>query len=175
MLGYPIRQIAYYVEDVEAAARRHSALFGSGPFLEFDPFELEAVHRGVQVAFETKAVFGQWGALQVELLQQDDLGPSVLRDLYPLGSGRGGIHHMAMFVDDLALAVDRFAKAGHAEVMRVSSRAFGVSAVFVDTCDVLGHYIELYEPVAALRQLYATVAAAAEGFDGDEPVRRLKE
>jgi len=29
---YPVCAIAYYVESVEAAAREHSRLFGSGPF-----------------------------------------------------------------------------------------------------------------------------------------------
>jgi hypothetical protein len=29
---HPVRQIAFFVADVVAAARRHSAIFGSGPF-----------------------------------------------------------------------------------------------------------------------------------------------
>ncbi len=30
--GHAIRQVAYFVPDVKLAARRHAALFGSGPY-----------------------------------------------------------------------------------------------------------------------------------------------
>lgn len=174
LLGQPIRQIAYYVNDVVEAATRHSALYGSGPFFIIDYPLLVVTHRGRQVSFNHTAAVGQWGAMQVELLQQKDNAPSILHDLFPAGSGKTGLHHVAMFVDNLEDAVAGFAKAGFPEVMRATPAGMDVTAVFVDTVAVYGHFVELYETKPVLAGLYEMVAAAAVRFDGRDPVRAIQ-
>jgi hypothetical protein len=52
--------------------------------------------------------------------------------------------------------------------------ATGVRFAMVDTCADLGHMLELYEPSSGLTQFYSYVRRAAQGWDGGEPVRRLK-
>jgi len=112
--------------------------------------------------------------MQVELLQQNDDGPSVLHEMYPAGTGKTGIHHMAIIVDNLDVAIAEFAKAGYPEAARMSSEAMQITAVFIDTRSAYGHFIELYEAKPAITMLYDLVANSAKDFDGSDPVRPLK-
>jgi len=170
LLGQPIRQIAYYVNDVREAAVRHSVLYGSGPFFAIDYPSLPVLHRGKDAFFEHSAAIGQWGSIQVELMQDNGREPSILSDLYEKGSGRTGIHHMAIIIDDLEGTITSFKNSGFSEAMRVSIPHARLNVVFMDTVAKYGHFVELYEPVAAIVNIYDAVAKAAIGFDGRHPL-----
>lgn len=174
LAGQPIRQIAYFVGDVRAAAARHAALYASGPFFILDVPPLRAVHHGREVIFDHTPAFGQWGTMQVELIQQNNSGASIFHDMFPEGSGRTGLHHVALLVDDLESSVSAFIKAGYPEAMRLTHPGNNVTVVMMDTVSLYGHFVELYEPVKALTELYDLVAAAAVGYDGSNPVRTLQ-
>jgi hypothetical protein len=174
LTGQPVRQIAYYVDDIRAAAARHVATFGSGPFFVMDLPPLPAVYRGQPIVLDQPAAVGQWGHMQVELIQENGDGPSILHELYPRATGRYGLHHMAIFVDDLETAVTHCARQGLKEVMRVTPPGLDMSAVFIDAVATHGHFFELYEPIPALVALYAHVAAAAVDFDRSDPVRTIR-
>ena len=47
----------------------------------------------------------------------------------------------------------------------------GLRYAFHDARDQLGHLLEVYEPSPGLLALYAMVAAAARGWQGNDPVR----
>ncbi len=174
VFGKPVRQIAYYVDDIRAAAERHARLFGSGPYYVVNFPPLKVIYRGKETTFDHTAAFGQWNSLQVEFIQQNDDAPSVLHDLYPAGSCKTGLHHVAIFVDHLEQAVSSFVSTGHAEAARMSPAGTDVTAVFIDAVRTYGHFIELYEPKLVLKELYDFVGAAAIGFDGNDPVRNLR-
>lgn len=92
-MALPIRQIAYFVPDVRVAAARHAALFGSGPYFVAEHIPLrKALYRGREGRLDHSSAYGQWGELMVEFVQQNNPGPSAFHDMYPEGSGRGGIH-----------------------------------------------------------------------------------
>lgn len=171
LFGQPVRQIAYCVRDVRQAALRHSALFGSGPFFAIDYHALPVLYRGKEAVFEHSAAIGQWGSIQVELMQDNGSAPSILSDLYDKESAAERVHHLAIIVDDLESAVASFKKSGHSEAMRVSIPHARLNVVFMDTVSTFGHFIELYEPVPAISNIYESVAQAAIGFDGSDPLR----
>jgi hypothetical protein len=169
--GLPVRQLAYFVKDVRAAARRHHTLFGSGPFLVADHIATPvARHRGRHATLDHSAAYGQWGPVMVEFVQQNNPGPSAFHDLYPEGSGREGLHHVALFVDDLAAAIAGWEAAGHACAL-YAEMASGFPFAMIDTVAAYGHMIELYEPAPSLTGFYAEVARIA-GSGGD-PVRTI--
>jgi hypothetical protein len=168
LLGQPIRQIAYVVKDVREAAKRHSALYGSGPFLVNKTPAMKSIHRGQAGVLELNVAFGQWGTMQVEFMHQINSGPSVLHDLFPEGSGKTGLHHFACIVDDLEGTVDAFKRAGHKEAGRLDTVAG--DTVFIDRLADEGYFIELYGSCPMLTGMYETIAKAAVGFDGREPV-----
>ncbi|MDA1074410.1 MAG: hypothetical protein O3A63_06575 [Proteobacteria bacterium] len=80
--------------------------FDAGPFFLVEKIELAwGIHRGREQKFLHTSAYGQWGSLMVELVQQDEEGPSPFRDVY--APGEEGIHHMAMMVDSLELTYER--------------------------------------------------------------------
>ena len=164
MAQMAIRQIAYFVADVRAAARAHSALFGSGPYFVADNIPLaSATYRGAPCELDHSSAYGQWGEVMIEFCQQNNPGPSAFHDLYPEGSGREGLHHVALFVDDIDAAVARFGEEGM-EVAFEGRMRDGFRYVFIDALAVHGHMIELYQPTETLTGFYAMVRDAAGDF-----------
>lgn len=169
----PIRQVAYFVADVREAALRHSRLFGSGPFFVADNILLKrCLHRGREAAFDHSSAYGQWGEVMVELVQQNNPGPSALRDLYPDGP-TGGLHHVALFVDDLAAAIAGFEAAGYETALHAELPT-GFAFAMMDTVALNGHMVELYEPTPDLTGFYDYVRRKSRGFDGSDPVRTIR-
>lgn len=168
-----VRQLAYKVNDLEAAARAHHRAFGSGPFFVARHVALaSSQHRGVERPFDHSSAYGQWGGVMVELVVQHNADDSALHEMFPHGSGREGLHHAALFVDDLEGAIARFEAEG-ARLAQLSVTAGGTAFAFVDTRASLGHMLELYEPTLQLTGFYDFVAAAADGWDGRNLLREL--
>jgi catechol 2,3-dioxygenase-like lactoylglutathione lyase family enzyme len=99
----------------------------------------------------------------IEFCQQNNPGPSAFYDLYPEGSGGQGLHHVALFADDLDAAIAAFAAQGHAVALD-AAMTDGFRYVFVDTVRAYGHMLELYEPTAVLTGFYETVRESAGDF-----------
>ncbi|MEQ8859097.1 MAG: VOC family protein [Pseudomonadales bacterium] len=169
LLGSPV-QIAYFVTDIERAARRMNARFGAGPFFVTRRIALaRGEHRGRSCRFVHSSAYGQWGDIMLELVQQDEEGPSPFRDRF--APGQEGLHHLAFFVADLEAAI----AACRADGLNLASRATtesGVEFAFVDDA-ALGHMLELYEGDSMLRGFYRLVREAADGWDGSDPIREL--
>lgn len=169
----PVRQIAVFVPDVRAAALKHSAEFGSGPFFVADNIPLAvARHRGVDRALDHSSAYGQWGTIMMEFVQQNNPGPSVFHDLYPEYSGRFGLHHVAVFVPDLALAIKIYEAQGYM-VALYAEMADGFPFAMIDKVAECGTFLELYEPRPALTGFYDMVARKADGWDGHDPIRTI--
>ena len=173
MNALAVRQLAYKVNDLEAAALAHHRAFGSGPFFVLRHVALQSSqHRGVERPFDHSSAYGQWGSVMVELVVQHNPDPSALHDMFPHQSGGEGLHHAALFVDDLEAEIARFAADG-APLAQLSVTQTGTAFAFVDARSRLGHMLELYEPTAQLTGFYDFVAGAAKGWDGRDLIREL--
>jgi len=167
-LGAPV-QIAYAVPDAVAAAHHWAAEYGAGPFTVLPHIEVvDVFHRGVPAVFDHSSAYGQWGSVMVELVQDHGTGPSAVRDLY--GPRESGLHHLAFFVEGLDATTARLNAAGHPTAMTAATRG-GTRFHFVDTSAALGHMVELYERTEHLAAFYARIAADADGWNGNDPVR----
>lgn len=172
MLKHPIVQIAYFVGDAKQAAVDMADRLGAGPFFLIERIELAwGEHRGQPRKFLHTSAYGQWGSLMMELVQQDEEGPSPFRDVYQ--PGQQGIHHVAMMVDSLAETY-RYCEAQELAIAARAQTLSGTEFAFVDTVATLGHMIEIYEKSAQLIGFYDRVRAASVGWDGREPVRTLR-
>ncbi|MFN3863170.1 MAG: VOC family protein [Erythrobacter sp.] len=173
MIGLPVRQLAYKVNDLEAAAAAHHRRFGSGPFFLARHVALASSHhRGVARPFDHSSAYGQWGSVMVELVVQHNPDDSALHEMFPHHERAEGLHHAALFVDDLEGAIARFEAEG-APLAQLSVTASGTAFAFIDNRASLGHMLELYEPTAPLTSFYDFVAAAAQGWDGRDLLREL--
>ncbi len=167
----PIRQIAYFVRDVRAAALRHMMLYGSGPYFVADHIPLRRVlHRGREAALDHSSAYGQWGTLMIEFVQQNDPGPSVFRDMFH--AGQEGMHHVALIVDEVAAARARFEAEGMAVALHAEMKD-GFVFEMIDATARYGHMIELYQGVPKLVGFYDMVRDASIGFDGQNPIREI--
>jgi catechol 2,3-dioxygenase-like lactoylglutathione lyase family enzyme len=165
-------QLAYHVSNPEAAAREYSRIFGWGPFFLMEHIELSScVYRGTAAKFDHTSAYGQAGDIMVELITQHDDSPSVLRELYAREAV--GIHHVAHFVPDLNETL-REAQAAGVAVALDASTSTGTRFAMLDTTRALGHMVEIYEPAGDLLKFYRHVRRAAEGWNGEQPVRHLK-
>jgi hypothetical protein len=163
-----IVQVAYAVDDVDEAARSFSRRVGAGPFFVRRHIELASVqHRGEPATFDHSSAYGQWGAVQVELVQVHASTPASLAAIVERGAG---VHHVAMFVADFDAEQQRLTHLGWPEVL-VAETSGGLRFAFHDARADLGHFVEIYEPAQRLVAFYAMVAAAAEDWTGDDPVR----
>lgn len=170
----PVRspvQLAYHVPDAERAAVEFARQFGWGPFFLMEHIPLAScLYRGTPGRFDHTSAYGQAGEVMVELIQGHGDSPNVLNEAFPPEAT--GLHHVAMFEENLAEALAGWEARGFVVAMRATTTT-GVEFAMVDTRATLGHYLELYPPVRALQKFYAYVRRAAVDWNGEQPVRRL--
>lgn len=165
-----IKQIAYFVENAEQAARQHHQLFGSGPYFLLENIPLAVCqHRGLPAELDHTSAYGQWGGIMVEFCQQNNSGPSVFHD-HP--GGQGCMHHVAIMVEDLPEAISQYHRAGY-ETALYAETAGGLAYAMMDCVAGLGHFVELYEASEQLASFYSLVHAVAQDWDGSEVIRSL--
>ncbi len=170
--AFPLKivQVAYHVPDARAAALNMAADIGAGPFFLAEHIPLtRCEYRGAETVFDHSSAYGQMGTVMVELVQQHNDAPSAIRDMF--GPREEGLHHVACFVDDLGAAIEHHA--AHMPLIQYASTAGGVDFAFLDGRARFGHMVELYEPSDMLVGFYDMVRAAAEEWDGAEPIRSL--
>jgi hypothetical protein len=169
--NYKPVQIAYFVSEIREAARRISSITGAGPFYVIDNIELEwSEHRNKSCNFVHSSAYGQWGNVMMELVQQDDEGPSPFRDMY--GVGEEGIHHVACFVDSIEETIKQYSELGYPLATRAKAKV-GTEFAFIDTSKLLGHMLEIYVPDETLSGFYDLVKESSVGWDRSNIFRSL--
>jgi Glyoxalase/Bleomycin resistance protein/Dioxygenase superfamily len=170
LLAYPVLQYAYVVDDLDEGIRHWVETVGAGPFFVMRDFlGRDLTYRGAPSSTRVSYAFGQCGPAQVQLIAQDDPGPSIYRDMY--APGEGGFHHICALVpmDEWDAQLSRFVDAGYE---LASSLTTTVPAVYVDCRLDLGHFVELYGRTERTEAFFAMVREAHESWDGiTDPVR----
>lgn len=168
LTNHKILQIAYVVNDVEAAARRWVKTFGIGPFFILKSPEVgKPIYRGRAGKVNFSAALAQAGDVHIELIEQHCESPSCYRDLVP--KGREGFHHVAVIVEDYDMEVARYESLG---CPVAASGEFGpLRFCYVDTSATMGGMVEVLEDLPFIRNYFARIRKAAEGWDGADPIR----
>ncbi|MEO1064271.1 MAG: VOC family protein [Actinomycetota bacterium] len=153
-----IAQIAHGVDDPELAATRWAERHGAGPFVVNAHIELvEVVHGGASATLDHSSAYGRWGNVMVELICVHSASPSGLAEL--VTTEGGGVHHVAVFADDLDAAAARCEELGRSEVVRAAT-THGVRFAWFDAHDELGHLVEVYERHPLLTGFYDRLGIA---------------
>lgn len=162
----PIYQMAFIVDDLDAAIADWVGLRAAGPFYRFDNFAFESPWCAVGHAPpDVSIALGHSGALNVELI-------AVHGDARTVFSGPRGLHHVARRATDVDAALAALAAAGAPTLLRASFTG-GVAVGFADTRDMLGCLTELIAENAGIDAMLARMAADAAGWDGRDPIRRF--
>jgi hypothetical protein len=173
-LGSPsIVQLGWVVSDLAQAAAHWAALMGAGPFFRLPHVQLDDLtYRGSPADWDHSSAVGQWGPIQLELMEQHCSSPSGIRDVYR--PGESGVHHVTWVVEDFEKERHRLESMGFPAVMtgRVAL-ADGMQMGWFDTLHVLGVMAEVYQESESMRRSFSWVARQADGWDGRDVLRDL--
>jgi hypothetical protein len=105
----PIRQTAFVVDDIDAAAQQWVDTHGVGPWFLYDVDIENTSYRGTNVSMRARMGLAQCGEQQIELIQPNPDTPSIYNEF--LESGGTGVHHVCYWAD-IRQAVDHFQACG---------------------------------------------------------------
>jgi len=168
----PVMQLGFVVPDLERAMEHWTGTVGVGPFFVLSHVRFaETMYHGKPTQIDMSVGVAQWGAVQVELVQQFNDAPSIYQD-FP-GRALGGLQHLGVMTHSLADDLVRLQQAGITPTQR-GHTANGIRFAYVATDQHHpGAMIELLEHGPAIDSFFSMVRDAAKDRDGHQPVRRL--
>ena len=163
-------QNAWVVDDVYKAAQQWVDFYGIGPFYMLEHLNLANIkYHGEPAELDISVALAQAGPVQIELIQQFNDGPSAYRDLVP--AGHTGYHHFCIFTHDFEGDKAYFEANGHATTTQGEAPDGSVQFAYFDTRKLNGIFTEVVNPAEGLVGRNKLVAAAAENWDGRDPIR----
>jgi len=170
-MAYPdgqFDQLAYLVEDLDAAIAHRVKVYGIGPWTVFRNVPIAGTCRGQETEVTMSVALGYRGTLQVELIEVHSQTPSPYQDA--AGKVLLGLHHVAWVVDDLDAAVADATARGMVTVFRAGNPATQV-AYMEDPAEPTA----LYEFIMGemIRPMIAAGIAESASWDGSDPVREI--
>ena len=165
-------QMCWLVPDLEAAIDGWVRSAGVGPFFWFDDVgATEGRHRGEPAEFPI-----EHGRHRLRRRHADRArvpGERRARHLpRPVPRGHYGLHHLAVVCDDYEADRAAYVATG-AEVAYEAQIGGRTRTCWIDTSPTLGFMVELLERSRARDMGFATMRAAAESWDGHNPITRF--
>lgn len=164
-------QVCWVVPDLQLAVDHWLKTTGVGPFFMFESVMFdEPLYRGKACECPNiSAAMAQAGDIQIELVCQNDERASVWRDVVPAGAT--GLHHMALYCDDYDANLAAYIDSGME--LAFSGLMMGSRVCWVDASKTLGFMVELIEANPVADTVFGSFKAAADNWDGSEPIRTL--
>jgi len=168
----PVMQLGFVVPDLEHGMRHWLDKVGIGPFFVLEHVKFaQVVYKGKPSGIDMSVAIAQWGEVQVELIQQFNDAPSIYSEF--TGREKGGLQHVGVMTNSVADDLVRLKKLG-IEAVQQGHTGTGIRFAYLDTDDHPGAMIELIEAGPAITGFFQMVKDAAQGWDGSEPIRRMR-
>jgi hypothetical protein len=167
-----VRQNGYVVRDIEGAMKHWTETLGVGPFFYFERVPIDDFsYHGEPSPLDMSVALANSGALQIELIQQNNDAPSMYREF--LQAGHEGLQHVAYWTRTFDGDLERVLAAGYR--IGQSGCAGGPDGRFVyfETQSHPGTVIELSEVSGPKGRFFDHIAEAAKAWDGSRPIHRL--
>ena len=162
----PVRQTAFVVDDIEAAAAAWVEDHGIGPWFLYDVDIADTYYRDQDVPMQARMGLAQSGGQQIELIQPERVYPSLYTEF--LDAGGTGVHHICYWAD-IDRARDHFVARG-CDLVQHGQTGDGNRFLYTTgTCGV--PYIEVLDPNEAMAAFFTHVAKAAKDWNGTNPIR----
>jgi len=164
-------QTAFVSADIRTTMAEMTRAMKVGPwFLREHGVFADQFYRGQPATTALSIAMGYAGDMLFEIIQQLDDSPSVYRDVV---AQRGfGMHHFGVASDDFEATCAHYTAESFEEVY-VAEVANGARVAYFDTFGRLPAMIEVIEYLPATQAMFASFKAAAENWDGTDPVRPL--
>ena len=164
----PVVQQAYVVPDIEQAMQ-HWLARGIGPYF-VKQIDAVGIHDGKPTPMKLSVAFAFSGDQQIELIQVHNDAPTVYRQFID-ANPQGGLHHLAVWVDNIADKLRELEKAGHKYRVRVE---YLDMHAYIDSIDHPGVMIQLMAHCDFNHEEMAIVRQGADTWDGvTNPIRRI--
>jgi methylmalonyl-CoA/ethylmalonyl-CoA epimerase len=164
-----INQIAFIPEDFDGCLKFWTQVMGAGPFFVISGMAAASRYLGAPSNPVIDIALGHWGDIQIEIIRQTNDDPSLYKAWRDAGGA--GVHHICIAVPDIAAAQQLAAEKGMEIVL--TGAANGAEWVYVDTGGGPGTIVEIIQHSVASQGLMDVGRAAARGWDGSDPVRRI--
>jgi methylmalonyl-CoA/ethylmalonyl-CoA epimerase len=167
-----IVQVAYLVEDIDAAMQHWLEHLGLGPWTCIRNIRLETTYAGHEMELAIHEALAYVGDLQIQLVQSlnppDE--PTPYREW--LDAGRVGPHHIAFFSSDIDADLERACAQGF-ERTCVMQSADGHRYVYCRSTTMPEVWIELLEVYPLLERIFEDGISEAAVWDGTDPIRNV--
>ncbi|MFX0057187.1 MAG: VOC family protein [Candidatus Hodarchaeota archaeon] len=107
---YKINQLGYVYRDIDKQIKILENVYGLPKFAVFDYNDSPCKYRGKDSNIVTKLAYSRMLGVQFELIQLIE-GECVFKEF--LDSGREGLHHFGVFVDDIDSIIKEFLDKGY--------------------------------------------------------------
>jgi methylmalonyl-CoA/ethylmalonyl-CoA epimerase len=162
-----VMQMAYVVDDLHDAIRQWTSKLCVGPFYVLERVKyLDHEVDGLRSSPQMSLAFAYSGEYQIELVQQHDEEPSVVRS-YP-ASPMNGFHHVGILSDDMPTDEAWLAASGLRHVGSSISE-IGVRVAFFHGGAHAGGLVELIRIDDVVTGFFGALKRAAAQWDGVTP------
>ncbi len=142
-----INQLGYIYRDIEKQIKIMESLYGCPKFAIFENKDNIFKYRGKDSKISTRIALSRLFNTQIELIQLIE-GECIFKEF--IDSGREGLHHFGIFVNNLDDYIEEFKKKG---IDVVHAGQTGTQKVaYVDTEKTFGVYLEFQETVKRRRK-----------------------
>lgn len=155
----PIAQIGCVVEDIEAAERSYSELFGVPAWTRITDVAFgpdRTTYRGAPADYAINVALGYAGDQQIELIQPVR-GVNIYTE-YLERSGPG-VHHLAWISEDYEGALERARRAGIEVVTQGGTDEMDFA--YLETPGLGAHFVELLRLSPGMSAFFESMRAAA--------------
>ena len=167
-----MRQVGIVVRDIEAAMTHWVEVCGVGPWFYADKFTVSAFsYRGKRYDdLHASIALANSGGVQLELIQQRCETPSLYRDF--LAAGHEGMQHWSSW----PVEYDAHLRRALANGYTIGQEGDSPRGRFVyfehPSLGQPGTIVEMADATPARMRIFEAVRAAADGWDGSDPIRR---
>ena len=136
-----ISQLGYVYKDIKKQATILVEKLGFPKFAYLENKPAKYNYRGKETTVQTILGFSRYLNVQIELIQLIN-GECIYKEF--LDSGREGLHHFGIYVEDVDTIVKQYIERGYS-VVHEGITAGIRKVVFLDTLDDFGVYIEFQQ------------------------------
>lgn len=165
-----VRQIGYVVAHLDQAIDAWLGL-GVGPWYVVRDLPQRGAYRGERCEVTLSIAFANSGDLQIELIQQSDDTPSIYTEV--VRCRPNGSHHLAWWADDFNSALSSAVDARWPVVWSGDDEGASVRFAYLAPSSGEATIVEIMELTDVSNGMAQLVRAAAQDWDGSDPVRSL--
>jgi hypothetical protein len=170
-------QVAYLVEDMNAALDVWTERLKVGPFVVFEQAlgSRHFIHRGERSSMQFSVALSYIGDTQIELICQTNDGPSIYTEAKQRGLVEGGVHHIAFWPDDMDAAHRELTASGFEEVASIRSPTGEVDVYYFSSPAPLGVMLEIVPMTSGRRIYFSKIKALCEQAGTSQKALRYKD